>query len=244
MRGVILKSSYLIYSFIVILLFLAIGCAPTKKLIFDRERLTTEEFNRDKYECVQQSKVNWGGGGTGALGIVMILSSKSSADNQANEMFKMCMEARGYTAREVSDEEFENNKTFADMMKPANKMARDLCKKEEYKIVFIKSACEAKDVTYEQLSDKSMISDIEKSICLKVYEERLAIRKRIFDTLQASENPRSKEYILFLKKDYDKGDKVFLDLVNGKISWGEYNKFKKEKAEEIKKELRIWYSNN
>ena len=238
-----LKSACFTYSFIGILLFSVMGCATTK-FIFDKEGLTTEEFNRDRYECVKESQTSWSGGGTGTLGLAMILSSKSSAEKQANAMFKMCMEARGYTAREVSGNEFDNNKTFSDIGKPFNKMLKDLCKKEEYKIVFIKSACQSKDITDEQLFDKSMITDTEKGIYLKYREERLAIRKKISDALLAFENPKSKELLMLSKKSSDENDSVTLDLINGKISWGEFNKFKKEHEQEIKKEMtRIWRNN-
>lgn len=229
-------SSYLTCSFICIFFFSVMGCA-TPKIIFEREGLKTEEFNRDKYECVKESNTSWSGGGTGSLGIAMMISAKSSANKQANEMFKMCMEARGYTAREVSDEEFKNNNTLKDIMKLSTQMLKDLCKKEEYKIIFVKSACHSSDITDEQLSDKSMISDTEKSIYLKYREEKSAIRKKTEDALQASENPKMKEFLLFDKKNADKSDLVALDLINGKISWGGFNKFRKEYEQEIKKEV-------
>jgi len=91
------------------LLFSLMGCA-NPKMLFYKPGLTTEEFNRDRYDCVQQSRILWSGGGTGGIGLAMIISAKSTADKQAAEMFIMCMEARGYTAREVSDEEFEKQK--------------------------------------------------------------------------------------------------------------------------------------
>ena len=73
------------------LLFPLIGCA-NQKLLFDKPGLTNEEFNRDKYDCVQQSRTSWSGGGTGGLGAAMIISAKSNAEKQSAELFKMCME--------------------------------------------------------------------------------------------------------------------------------------------------------
>ena len=238
-----LKSSYFTYSFIGILLFSVMGCATTK-FIFDKEGLTTEEFNRDKYECVKESQTSWSGGGTGTLGLAMIFSSKSSAEKQANAMFKMCMEARGYTAREVSNNEYGHNKTYGDLMKPFSKMSQNLCKNEEYNILFIKSACLSKDITYEQLSDKNMITDDEKKIYLKYRDEQSAIRKKMCDSLQASEDPRMKEILIYSKKAHDDSDKVAVNLINGKISWGEFNKFRKEHAKEIQKEMTRFFRDN
>lgn len=84
---------------------LSVGCAQ-QKMLFDKPGATIESFKRDKYDCIQQSRTQWGGGGTGALGLGMMIGAQSSAQKQANELFKLCMEARGYAAREVSEAEF------------------------------------------------------------------------------------------------------------------------------------------
>ena len=47
------------------------------------------DFKRDSYACVQESRVSWG-----ASGNAMIIDAK----RQANRLYKMCMEARGWTA--------------------------------------------------------------------------------------------------------------------------------------------------
>lgn len=105
------KSSQLPILIILSSLFSSLlGCSSTK-IIWDKPEGSLGEFNRDRYECVQQSRVSWGGGGTGDIGLIMILSSKSNAERQSLELFKMCMEALGYTGREVNEDEIkEHNK--------------------------------------------------------------------------------------------------------------------------------------
>ena len=74
------------------------GCAPPK-IIWEKPDSSQQEFNRDVYECTQQTTVAWAGGGTGSMGLIMMAGAKSQAQKQANELFKMCMRARGYTDR-------------------------------------------------------------------------------------------------------------------------------------------------
>jgi len=80
------------------LAFLLIGCATPPKITFSKPGSTQDEYNRDIYECTQQSRVSWAGGGTGSYGLAIMAIGQSSAQKQANRLFKMCMEARGWTA--------------------------------------------------------------------------------------------------------------------------------------------------
>jgi len=81
------------------LLFLLAGCATTNQLWYPtKEGL---DFNKDKYECVQESKTSWEGGGTGLLGLAVMAGAAASASIQADSLFNMCMEARGYVLKEA-----------------------------------------------------------------------------------------------------------------------------------------------
>ncbi|MGZ4857868.1 MAG: hypothetical protein ACXVZU_05870 [Methanobacteriaceae archaeon] len=64
------------------------GCAATPK-VWTKQGATEEEFKRDNYECARQSKVSWSGGETDQTGL-------ASAKLQANKLYKMCMESKGY----------------------------------------------------------------------------------------------------------------------------------------------------
>jgi hypothetical protein len=57
------------------------------------------DFKKDNYDCVQQSRTSWSGGGTGGLGLFMMLQARRSAEGQAEDLFNMCMEAKGYILR-------------------------------------------------------------------------------------------------------------------------------------------------
>ena len=74
------------------------GCA-SPKTIWSKPDSTQQEYNSDAYDCTQQSRVSWSGGGTGGLGLAASISAEARANNQAEDLFKMCMRARGYTDR-------------------------------------------------------------------------------------------------------------------------------------------------
>jgi hypothetical protein len=54
---------------------------------------TSEQFNRDHYACVQESQTYYGYGGSFASGFV----AGWLAQKQANQLYDLCMKARGYT---------------------------------------------------------------------------------------------------------------------------------------------------
>jgi hypothetical protein len=98
-----MKFSFHVLAIFGIILFVS-GCS-TPQLVWNKSGSTIEDFRRDRYECTQQSRVSWSGGGTGDLGLFMMLSSKSNAEKQSRELFNMCMEARGYTSHEKQEGE-------------------------------------------------------------------------------------------------------------------------------------------
>jgi hypothetical protein len=145
------------------------------------------------------------------------------------------LEANKNTAQNVKEKELDSIK-YLKQINEINKERENLCRKKEYNIIFVKTACMPENITSEQLSNKSVITDTEKVVYLKYYEETLALRKKMFDLLQVSEKPKDKEYLLFLKKEHWKADKMVNDLLERKISWGNFNKFKKDDYEEIIRE--------
>ena len=86
--------------------FVLAGCS-SPAIVWNKPGATQNEFNRDKYQCVQESRTSWSGGGTGSVGIFMMASAKSNAEKQSQEFFRMCMEANGYTGQEVSNDQSE-----------------------------------------------------------------------------------------------------------------------------------------
>jgi hypothetical protein len=65
-------------------------------------------FRRDSYRCVQESRTSWGGGGSGAVGLGLMIGAQVQAQKQADGLFRLCMEAAGY--RRLSEAEVDQAK--------------------------------------------------------------------------------------------------------------------------------------
>ena len=73
------------------------GCATTSQMSFNKPGANEQDYKRDIYECNQASKTSWSGGGSGLVGLAMIIGSSAAAQDAANKTGRMCMEARGYS---------------------------------------------------------------------------------------------------------------------------------------------------
>lgn len=73
------------------------ACAAAP-VVWTRPGLTDADFRREKYRCVQESRVSWSGGGTGVMGLMLMVGAQGDAQREATKLFRLCMEAYGYTA--------------------------------------------------------------------------------------------------------------------------------------------------
>ena len=71
------------------------ACAPA--LYSGRHGQSTDQFKIDSYRCVQESRTSYGAGGTGWVGIGMIVGSAIAAKMQANGLYSQCMDAAGWS---------------------------------------------------------------------------------------------------------------------------------------------------
>lgn len=82
-------------------LFILSGCTTrqTQNKLWYPNR-AGQDFNTDNYECAQQSRPSGSGGGTGSVELAAMADAKSSAKAEADRLFQMCMESRGYVFKE------------------------------------------------------------------------------------------------------------------------------------------------
>lgn len=84
----------------------ATGCSSQKNLIWippvDKQ-VSEQEFRQEIYRCTQETTVTSSGGGFGYAGIAMAVSARNQAQDQANSLFIMCMQSKGYTLAPESD---------------------------------------------------------------------------------------------------------------------------------------------
>jgi outer membrane lipoprotein-sorting protein len=84
---------------VVILASLLIGCATGTALTWQKVGASEADLKKDKYECSQESRV----GGVTATDEtrVFFYGQNKLSQVEANRLFRMCMEARGWATAEV-----------------------------------------------------------------------------------------------------------------------------------------------
>ena len=144
---------------------------------------------------------------------------------------------------EVSDEEFERIKYSPIVtLDQISKELSILCNRKEYKIIFTKSGCRPDDITLEQLADNAMISEGEKAAFSKYSSEVEGMYKRFIESLKIYGPPEDKEFGSALERINLRREKNAVDLFDGKITWGEYNKNQKDMEQSIEDAVRRIYS--
>lgn len=82
----------------VALMVLTAGCA-TSRIQWRHADASQNRFAVDRYACVQESRVEWDARG----GLLWIAVAQANAEAQSNELFSMCMQARGWTAMRIAN---------------------------------------------------------------------------------------------------------------------------------------------
>jgi hypothetical protein len=104
----------------------------------------------------------------------------------------------------------------------------DLCKKEEYRPYIEKSPCNARNITLEQLSDTTRINERQKQAMLAFAKATDDIVNRIEDAQKMGGMLSRKMYEYLVSTLKPARDGYRIELVQGKLTWGEYNQRKRD----------------
>jgi hypothetical protein len=245
MRLKAIIKTYMMPIVFVFMVGLILSCAANK-VWTKPTSFTQEEFARDKYECLQQSQQQ---SGSAFVNQSFGFADSGSVTNQ--NLFITCMNAKGWslmdknnlqTTVDQNSTEFKQKKAiYDDTMKKFTEKHKAICAKPEYAQIVIKTSCNAKDITFEQIADNTKITPEQKTILPKYRTEVDAVSKERYEymhTLTSSKDRRLVDYLESLQSEVDKYN---LDLLNGLITWGEYNQRRKDQhvksMSEIKKIL-------
>jgi hypothetical protein len=197
-----------------VLIFLVVLSACAQQTIWLKPGAQADEFNQDKYACMQQSQqpnssayVNRYGG-----------FSNSGMITNGN-LFGACMNASGWILTPVADA-----KKFNTSFKALDDEWQQTCLNSEFRVLFAKKMpCKAIDATPEQLSDRTKITPVEKVALSKWetfvegYNERIAaLDKQVF-------TKGGDAMTSVVQRATDKIKNDVSDLNNGQITWGDFN---------------------
>ncbi len=202
------------------------GCAQN---LWVKPNASQGEFERDRYACLQQAQQRVGAAQVNAYGGSAV---NTIATNDA--LFSTCMGSRGWSLQSkeaVQAQAIQNQARMSDLKQQFDRLndtATAMCSKEELKEYYKKTACKAPDVSFEQIADTSKITAAQKAALVK-QRENVALIEKERAVIQKQAGPSGNKALdistNFVQPENERNN---LDLYNGKITWGEYNKRRKE----------------
>lgn len=206
-----------------------IACAPP---LWVKPGGTTAEFDKDKYSCLQSSQqrssgfyVNKFGGG----------ASDQMVTNE--QLFSSCMNSKGWklTRGDVANQYAADQTAKAQRTNVTLEQIKQdiylVCANPEYAWIIQRSACNANDLTLAQLSISERLSPADKESFMAYYTEIKNLTKRQIETLQASGEKNFLAIANIMEKYISSRERNALELYTARITWGEYNKTRKQDAE-------------
>lgn len=104
----------------------------------------------------------------------------------------------------------------------------EACKREEFKPLYLKSACSISDISVDQLADTSIISATEMPLFQKLRSENKAYLEKAALAYRSYGGAQGVDEALILERTESLFEKNAQDLYEGTISWGAYSKRRKE----------------
>jgi hypothetical protein len=212
------------------------GC--TQNLWF-KQNAGQGEFERDRYSCLQQSQQRVGAAQVNAYG-----GSAVDTVDTNNVLFSTCMGSKGWSFQNkevIQAQVAQNQAKYADLKQQSdllNTNINAMCNKDELKEYYKKTACMTVDISFEQIADATKITPAQKTALIKQQGE-VALLNKEREALQRQGGEVGIKLVSintnFVRPENEKNN---LDLYNEKITWGEYNKRRKEILTEGNKRLR------
>ena len=194
------------------------GCLglPSQKTWY-KSGATEEQFRRDMMSCRQ-----YGMQSAQANGVAGNMFVEAWIQQQANE----CMSGLGYG---LTDANATPSSNLASARAEIQNKVKQICNAPENKEYYSKTACLSADITLEQMADPSRITAAQKPVLLKVRTAADALNKQDMKLAREMGGTAGNRIAdIYDTYTVPQNDKNTLDLYNGRITWGEYNRKRKE----------------
>lgn len=212
--------------FLGITLVLLSGCAQN---LWNKPGASKDDFASDRYECLQRSQQQTG---TAVFNRFGGASSSGMATNGG--IFDACMNARGWTLTRVQNgaggTPTPPNNPVADTGKALQAEALAMCARPDMQRIVQKSACQAKEITLEQLADESLLAVQDKPLFSAWRAEVAAFNARFSTALRAHGGAKGLAMATNDEVMSARLDQASLALYTGRSTWGQYNQQRKEIA--------------
>lgn len=194
------------------------------------------EFAKDRYDCLQNSQQ-----AQSSFSFNAVSGGASSGMATNGPLFNACMNARGYTLQTVNPSGQPNGATASGSPPPWKAQRDELdargranCANVAYASYYAQTACQTKDVSFAHLANQSKITAEQKAVFPDVRAAIDALTKENLEMDRKYGGERgARRATLYMSKYWPQVDQNNLDLYNGQISWGEYNKRRRDIANDF-----------
>jgi len=121
---------------------------------------------------------------------------------------------------------------FAERIAKLGADIRAHCAREDLQPYYKKTACVSKDISFDQFADTSKATDEEKEAIQKVRSEMAEFNKRMASALREYGATKGASIAALLDKFDQQEEDLMLNLYTQKITWGDYNKRRKDMQRE------------
>jgi len=194
------------------------GCAQQK--VWEKPGASQSEFSQERYACLQQSQQPYSGAYVNRYG-----GSSNSGMTTNGGLFDACMNSRGWNLTAKTE---TGGTPYADALKAVSSEGQSLCEREEFQAYYRKSPCRAGEPTLEQLADRSKITADERKLLTKVRAEVTELNKKYAAIHRQFNQQTGNALAENIEQGTKAGDKIAFDLFEGRITWGEYNKRRRD----------------
>lgn len=204
------------------------GCANNN--LWVKPGASAAEFTQARYTCLQQSQQ---GSSSAYVNRSYGVASSGAVTNDA--IFTACMNASGWNLQNAEVAQASQQQQQSQIAKGQAKLdqigqeIKAACSNPEYQIYFAKSPCSTNEITLSQMSDKTKITAAEKVVLEKALSKTDKLIKEGQAIMQSGGSQKDKEMVNYMQTlQTPAAEKNRLDLFDGKITWGEYNRKRKE----------------
>ena len=231
------------YSILICLLSLIMtSCAQR---VWVKNNADEGELAQVKYRCLQEAQQDYQSAYKDQFGNAGAVSKIKTND----QLFESCMKAEGWILKnkeiaqaQIQAQAEQNQKLNEEMKREFSeyrmKYKRN-CLKQDYAEYYAKTACFVQDITFAQIADETKITEAQKKSLLSQSESVLELRKYNNELQLRYRGEQGKKRVQ-VERNYlePKEEANNLDLYNGKITWGVYNKNRKDIQFELENRMR------
>jgi hypothetical protein len=191
-----------------------ISCAQQAQQLWSKPGSAPDDFNRDRYACLQQSQQPTSSAYLNQYGGV---ANSNIVTNGG--LYGACMNAGGWVLTTVTDV-----KAFTEAMRPLDDLQQEFCSRSDVQALWQRMACKVRDTTQGQLSNQSKISNEEKAALAKWQDFIREVNDKLAANYVTYYAKNGQAVASAIQAGAVEVNKLAVELSSGRIAWGEFNR--------------------